>query len=551
MKIRCALAALGGLLLGPVTASAQWSPSTGQWGRTDPRDLRVMTWNVQDCICRTDPKAEALASWCAVARIVAAMKPDVLILQECGDNGGNGTGSGVDSIAQLTTTLELFMHGGPDPFRGGTVGAYVQKYDPAYDLPYIYVGEVDDGFNRNVLLSRYPLTDLNGDTRAAISQPVVGADLYAPGGTGGIRGFIFAEINLPDASYAGDLVMGCAHLRSGSQASDLAERLTASRNVAYYVDYLFNGGGGPTPDPRAKIADSPQATSILAPATPVIMGGDWNEDELTNGRDGPALWLTRAQAASPGGSDGTDRDRTDSLYDDSRDVFSPSDRATQSSSKLDYIAWQDSIASLRRSFIFKSSTIPPGGFPPELIGFASTPALATSAASDHRPIVADFILPAPTISLPGPFSLLSPADGAAGLELTPTLDWSDSTGAETYTVRIAADPAFASVIYTSAPIPAATSSFALPAATLAECSTYYWGVTALNSAGPRSSTPESFRFDTLRPADLTGDGLVDFSDYLEFLNLYDAEDPRVDFNGDGFIDFADYLEFLNHYDAGC
>ncbi|MCC6675669.1 MAG: hypothetical protein IT436_00870 [Phycisphaerales bacterium] len=51
--------------------------------------------------------------------------------------------------------------------------------------------------------------------------------------------------------------------------------------------------------------------------------------------------------------------------------------------------------------------------------------------------------------------------------------------------------------------------------------------------------------------DLNGDGIVDFADYLEFLNLYDAQDPRVDFNQDGIVDFADYLEFLNLYDAGC
>src|SRR5262249_21195999 len=30
-------------------------------------------------------------------------------------------------------------------------------------------------------------------------------------------------------------------------------------------------------------------------------------------------------------------------------------------------------------------------------------------------------------------------------------------------------------------------------------------------------------------ADLNGDGLVDFADYLEFLNLFDAGDVRVDF----------------------
>jgi len=53
------------------------------------------------------------------------------------------------------------------------------------------------------------------------------------------------------------------------------------------------------------------------------------------------------------------------------------------------------------------------------------------------------------------------------------------------------------------------------------------------------------------PADLNADGVIDFADYLEFLNLYDALDPRADLNADGVVDFADYLEFLNHYDAGC
>lgn len=51
-------------------------------------------------------------------------------------------------------------------------------------------------------------------------------------------------------------------------------------------------------------------------------------------------------------------------------------------------------------------------------------------------------------------------------------------------------------------------------------------------------------------ADLNGDGQVDFSDYLEFLNLYEFEDPRVDLNQDGLVDFSDYLEFLNLYESG-
>ncbi|MCC6679043.1 MAG: hypothetical protein IT436_18110, partial [Phycisphaerales bacterium] len=35
------------------------------------------------------------------------------------------------------------------------------------------------------------------------------------------------------------------------------------------------------------------------------------------------------------------------------------------------------------------------------------------------------------------------------------------------------------------------------------------------------------------PADLNGDGMIDFSDYLEFLNRYDIGDLSVDYTGDG------------------
>ncbi|MCC6677938.1 MAG: YHYH protein [Phycisphaerales bacterium] len=56
---------------------------------------------------------------------------------------------------------------------------------------------------------------------------------------------------------------------------------------------------------------------------------------------------------------------------------------------------------------------------------------------------------------------------------------------------------------------------------------------------------------TVCVADMNCDGLVDFPDYLEFLNLYIAHDPRADITLDGLVDFVDYLEFLNFYEAGC
>ncbi|MCC6676652.1 MAG: FG-GAP repeat protein [Phycisphaerales bacterium] len=49
--------------------------------------------------------------------------------------------------------------------------------------------------------------------------------------------------------------------------------------------------------------------------------------------------------------------------------------------------------------------------------------------------------------------------------------------------------------------------------------------------------------------DFNGDGVVDFSDYLDFLSLFDSSDPRADLNADGLIDFQDYLVFLNRYET--
>lgn len=70
-------------------------------------------------------------------------------------------------------------------------------------------------------------------------------------------------------------------------------------------------------------------------------------------------------------------------------------------------------------------------------------------------------------------------------------------------------------------------------------------------SGPEGSLISDPATLTVCLADLDCDGVVDFSDYLAFLNLYDSGDPLADINGDGVVDFADYLEFLNEFTAGC
>ena len=214
------------------------------------------------------------------------------------------------------------------------------------------------------------------------------------------------EIDLPDETYEGDLVIGNAHFKAGGSSSDRAERLAAGQIVAYAIDYLYNGAGTGMPDPNQRIP-FPSPTTILDENTPVIWGGDWNEDESTNGRKGPAEWMTRAEFT--GGTDGTDRDRSDSTYDDARDPFN-NDEDTRGSSKLDYIAWQDSVVEgVRRQFIFNSATPPQTAQLPEpLRGFPSAPVIASSVAADHLPVIVDFQLPLAKAGPCSPADLVTP-----------------------------------------------------------------------------------------------------------------------------------------------
>ena len=53
------------------------------------------------------------------------------------------------------------------------------------------------------------------------------------------------------------------------------------------------------------------------------------------------------------------------------------------------------------------------------------------------------------------------------------------------------------------------------------------------------------------PADLTGDGMLNFFDVSAFLQAYNTMDPIADFTGDGMFNFFDVSAFLSAYNAGC
>lgn len=53
------------------------------------------------------------------------------------------------------------------------------------------------------------------------------------------------------------------------------------------------------------------------------------------------------------------------------------------------------------------------------------------------------------------------------------------------------------------------------------------------------------------PADLTGDGILNFFDISAFLNAFNAQNPIADFTGDGVWNFFDVSAFLTSFSAGC
>ncbi len=90
-------------------------------------------------------------------------------------------------------------------------------------------------------------------------------------------------------------------------------------------------------------------------------------------------------------------------------------------------------------------------------------------------------------------TLTAPADGSTGSPLRPTLTWSAATGAASYTVDVATDPAFSSIVYTMSGI---TGTSHQVASNLAANTLYYWRVTPTNPCGTGSASA-TFTFTTV------------------------------------------------------
>jgi hypothetical protein len=51
--------------------------------------------------------------------------------------------------------------------------------------------------------------------------------------------------------------------------------------------------------------------------------------------------------------------------------------------------------------------------------------------------------------------------------------------------------------------------------------------------------------------DLDGSGSLDLFDFLTFVNMFNAQDPKADIDGNGAVDLFDFLGFVNLFNQGC
>lgn len=84
-------------------------------------------------------------------------------------------------------------------------------------------------------------------------------------------------------------------------------------------------------------------------------------------------------------------------------------------------------------------------------------------------------------SIPVAPTLISPPDGSTGVSLTPTLDWSDVTGATTYGVQVSTNANFTSLVVNQSGL--TTSQYTVGSGTLSNNTTYFWRANATNGLG--------------------------------------------------------------------
>lgn len=317
--------------LPPVGAWA-YDPLNGDYGKDDPLDVRVMTYNHGGNFI-SNPGADAEFS-----RILSAVDPDVVCFQEFPQ-----TVSQTAVAGRLNAIL---------PTPGGW---------------HIHFGLL--GGIRTVIASRFPLTMTAVDTIPASST----------------RGVTIALVDLPDDDYGVDLYLMGVHLKCCGNPGG-SEDESRQRSADAMAHWLGDARG----------MARPAGDHVVLPAnTPILALGDFNlvggplpentlltgniQDEATFGPDVTGDW--------------DDTHITDLRP---TDPFTGNDFTWQGNSnfppgRLDRIFYTDSAVVVAASFILNSNTMSPAAR--AATGLQPGDTLPQNS-SDHLPVVVDLQLAA-------------------------------------------------------------------------------------------------------------------------------------------------------------
>lgn len=312
------------LLLFPRLLVAQ---STGTFiDRLLPTDLRVMSYNVEfDSIFPTTDPVQAPK----IARIIQAIQPDVINLQEIYDH----------SAAQVSTLMNSIL-----PLPGGASW-------------FAYEG------GGNVVVSKYPLSLTRN---ATVPNPPS-------------TNYSIALVNLPDQLFATDLYLMNSHFKCCG-GYDGQRQLQADALVNWMRDARTAGGSVnlPSGTPMAVLGDL-NIVEGPQPLNTIITGNIINEP--TYGVDSPPDW------------DGTSLADLHPLQNviGPDDYTWRSDGSGFNPGRLDYVLYTDSVAKATKSFILNTVTMTAAQLAASGLQQYDVPNTPTDY--DHLPLVVDFRLP--------------------------------------------------------------------------------------------------------------------------------------------------------------
>lgn len=204
-----------------------------------------------------------------------------------------------------------------------------------------------------------------------------------------------AFIDLP-ATLPHDLLFTASHLHCCT--ADANRQNEADEYVRFVQDAMYPGGAFTLPENTPMIyAGDLNSVGYQQQLTTLLTGDIQNN--ATYGPDGPMDW------------DGTAASACEALHTHARLAYTwRSNTSAYPSGRLDHMFYSDAVIELRKSFLLRTSIMPPTALSAN--GLNPTD---TESASDHYPVVGDFFFPTAAPSIAAKCFLEGPYDATLGL----------------------------------------------------------------------------------------------------------------------------------------